>query len=61
VSIEPRPPRRRGGIARRLAVALSLLLTIFGGAAALAFAGLHELHEALHAVEDDVARMRSVL
>jgi two-component system, NtrC family, sensor kinase len=61
VSTEPRASSRRGGIARRLAVALSLLLTIFAGAAALAFAGLHELHEALHAVEDDVARMRSVL
>jgi two-component system, NtrC family, sensor kinase len=61
VSTEPPAFSRRGGIARRLAVALSLLLTIFAGAAALAFAGLHELHEALHAVEDDVARMRSVL
>jgi signal transduction histidine kinase len=49
------------GIARRLAIALSLLLAIFGGAAALAFAGLHELHEALHAVEGDVARMRAAL
>ena len=49
------------GIARRLAIALSLLLAIFGGAATLAFAGLHELHEALHAVEGDVARMRAAL
>jgi two-component system, NtrC family, sensor kinase len=57
----PRAARGPRGIARRLALALSLLLAIFGGAAALAFAGLHELHEALHAVEGDVARMRAAL
>jgi two-component system, NtrC family, sensor kinase len=51
--------RLRGGIGRRIAVSFSLLLAIFALASTLAFAALHELHEALHAVERDAARMRS--
>ena len=42
-------------------VAFSLLLGLFGAASVWALLGLHEMHEAMHAVEEDAGRMRVAL
>jgi two-component system NtrC family sensor kinase len=51
----------RRGIARKLLVAFSLLLAIFGGASFSGLGGLLELHEAMHLVEDQAGRMQRML
>lgn len=56
-----RSSRFRWGIARKLALAFSVLIATFCAAAYFAGAGLLELHEALHVVDHNAARMRSVL
>ena len=57
----PKKRAIRRGIARKLFVAFSLLLAIFGAASFSALAGLLELHEGLHSVEREAGRMQRML
>jgi signal transduction histidine kinase len=54
-----KPPRWT--VARKLTIALAVMLTIFGAAAYFALAGLLDLHRAMHLVERDASRMSQVL